>query len=247
MGPTTDALLRSAGVRPGMRCLDLGCGAGHVSRCLAGHVGTTGSVLGLDFDNVKLESARSSCAESGLGNVEFRSEDVTTWREQETFDVAYGRFILSHLVDRPAFVRVLCRTLRPGGILILEDIDFTGCFCYPPNAAYTRYCELYHEVIGRRGGDANAGLQLYTMCLDAGLADVKVQLVQPLHTGLPEKGLSLSTLVNIGDAVVAEGLASAEELESTIAALTAFTDDPRSLVGVPRIFQVWGRRPTVPQ
>lgn len=88
-----------------------------------------------------------------------------------------------------------------------------------------------------------AGAQLYALSLDAGLVDVRVQVVQPAHTGrCAEKGLSLSALANIADAVLAEGLATREELDTTIASLTELTDDLRSVVGLPRIFQVWGRK-----
>jgi hypothetical protein len=142
-----------------------------------------------------------------------------------------------------AFVGRLCEALRSPGILLLEDIDFTGAFCYPPNSAFARYCELYTQVISRRGGDANVGPQLYQLCLDAGLQDIQLQVVQPTHGGRgPEKGLTLSTLVNIADAAVVEGLATEEELQQTIAGLTALTEDDRSIVACPRIFQVRGHK-----
>ncbi len=141
----------------------------------------------------------------------------------------------------------MCAALRNEGVLVLEDIDFAGSFCHPPNRAFTRYCDLYCGVIARRGGDAMLGPRLPGLCVDAGLEGVQVRVVQPVHSGqAPEKALSLSTLVNIGDAVVAEGLATTAELEETVRELGAFTDDPRSLVGLPRIFQVWGRRPSAP-
>jgi SAM-dependent methyltransferase len=228
-----------------MTCLDLGCGAGHVSRRLASLVGPSGRVVGLDLDAVKLAKARAESAWAGLRNIEFRAADVTAWAESATYDIVYGRFILSHLADRPAFVARLYDGVRADGTLILEDTDFTGSFCYPPNPAYARYCELYSAVIGRRGGDANMGAQLYQLCLDAGLRGVHVQVVQPVHSGrAPEKGLALSTLVNIADAILAEGLATPEELQETVAALTTFTEDARSVIALPRVFQVWGQRPS---
>jgi ubiquinone/menaquinone biosynthesis C-methylase UbiE len=243
MGPMTDALVKSSGVAPGMTCLDIGCGAGHVSRCLAGYVGPSGHVVGLDFDAIKLATARDEAKRADCGNIEFRLADVTSWAEPATYDVVYGRFIVSHLADRAAFVGRLCEALRAPGILMLEDIDFTGAFCYPPNAAFARYCELYTQVISRRGGDANVGPQLYQLCLDAGLQDIQLQVVQPTHGGRgPEKGLTLSTLVNIADAAVVEGLATEEELQQTIAGLTALTEDDRSIVACPRIFQVRGHK-----
>jgi ubiquinone/menaquinone biosynthesis C-methylase UbiE len=248
MGPTTDALLAGSGISPGMTCLDIGCGAGHVSRVLAERVGPSGRVVGIDLDPVKLATARAEAERAGLGNLHYHAADVKTWSEPDSYDAVYGRFIVSHLADRQAFVRRLWEALRTPGTLMLEDIDFTGAFCYPPNAAFTRYCELYVQVIDRRGGDANVGARLYQLCLGAGFRDLHVQVVQPTHcgTGL-EKGLSLSTMINIADAVLAEGLAGEAEVRETIAGLTAFTDDPESIVACPRVFQVRGHKRTTEQ
>jgi hypothetical protein len=62
----------------------------------------------------------------------------------------------------------------------------------------------------------------------------------------PAKSLALSTLVNIADAVLAEELATSAEIDAALAALNRYTEDPRSLVSGPRIFQVWGRRAATP-
>ena len=243
MAPTTEALLRQVGVRDGMTCLDSGCGGGHVSLSLATLVGARGSVLGVDLDSVKLDAARVDCERAGWRNVEFRTADVTSWPSSPEFDLVYARFILSHLADRLSVIVRMRDALKPGGALVLEDVDFEGSFCHPPNPDYRRYCELYRAVVRRRGGDADLGPQLYGLCRDAGLEEVVTRVVQPAHSGRePEKRLALSTLVNIGDSVVAEGLATREELEATIAGLTAFTEDPRSVIGLPRVFQTWGRK-----
>lgn len=155
----------------------------------------------------------------------------------------FGRFILTHLADRAAVVQRMRDALVPRGVLVLEDIDFSGIFSYPRNAALDRYCELYRAVVRARGGDADLGPQLYALCLDAGLENVDVRAVQPTFAGrAPEKGLHLLTLANIVDAVVAEGLATASEVADLVTALTTFTDDPRALMGAPRIFQVCGLR-----
>ena len=241
MAPTTNALLDAAGVEAGMSCIDVGCGVGHVSRVLAARVGPRGHVVGVDFDPVKLDEARARSA--GLDNVEFRQADVTAWSESASYDVLYGRFIVSHLPGRAALVARFFESLRTPGLLILEDIDFTGAFCDPPSPAFARYCDLYTRLIDRRGGDANAGSTLYRMCLDAGVRDPNLRVVQPTHCACtPEKALSLSTLVNIGDAGVAEGLITRADLDRTIAELDAFTQDPRTTVACPRVFQVWGRK-----
>jgi SAM-dependent methyltransferase len=243
MGPTSTTLLDQIGVAQGAVCLDLGCGGGHVSRYLAELVGPTGRVLGLDFDEVKLAAARDECDPAVHGNVEFRVANVTQWTESQAYDLVYGRFILSHLSDRALIVRRCAAALRPRGALVLEDIDLAGAFCYPANDAFRRYCDWYCAVIQRRGGDALLGPQLMELCLDAGLEEVELRMIQPVHTGQASgKELTLSTLVNIAESVVAEGLASMGQVEDTVLQLGNFTADPRSIIGFPRIFQVWGRR-----
>ena len=243
VGPTTESFLDAVGVAAGMSCLDAGSGAGHVSRSLARRVGPGGRVVGLERDPIKLAAARAETEREGLGNVEYREADVTTWSEPEAYDLVYGRFIVSHLRDREAFVRRLWESLRAPGTVILEDIDFGGAFCYPADRAYARYCELYVQVIDRRGGDANVGPRLHELCRDAGFTEMSVQVVQPTYCGTcQEKELSLSTMVNIADAVIAGGLADAAEVRETIDGLTAFTADPGSVVACPRIFQVSGRK-----
>ena len=93
-GPFTSALLDSAGIKQGARCLDAGCGGGHVSRDLAARVGKTGSVVGSDLDEVVLELARSDVAGAGITNVEFRTGDATDL-DVSGFDVLVARFFFS--------------------------------------------------------------------------------------------------------------------------------------------------------
>src|SRR5262245_4677860 len=74
--PTTLALLARAGLRPGMSCLDAGCGGGDVTLDLARTVGPQGCVVGIDLDEIKLEAARAEAAAAGLSNLEFCVADV---------------------------------------------------------------------------------------------------------------------------------------------------------------------------
>ena len=80
------------------------------------------------------------------------------------------------------------------------------------------------------------------MLLDAGWRNVKVNVVQPTFAWGEGKQMAVLTLVNIADSILAEELATEAELQFAIEDLTRFTDDPRTLVSMPRVFQVWGRR-----
>jgi len=240
--PSTFQLLKRAGVGGGMVCLDMGCGGGDVTLGMARLVGPAGRVVGIDMDAVKLEAARQEAARQNLANVAFQQGNIYEWDEERTYDRIYVRFLLTHLPDRETALIALRRALRSGGVLIVEDIDFAGSFCYPRCAAYERYVALYRQVVERRGGDPDIGPKLHGLLVRAGLQPVHMALVHPFHIDQEEKTVSLSTLLNITDAVLSEGLAEAAEMEQAIEQLRAFTDDPTTIVSLPRVFQAWGRR-----
>lgn len=71
---------------------------------------------------------------------------------------------------------------------------------------------------------------------------MKVSVVQPVFASGEGKQIALLTLINIADSLLDEKLATEAELQSAIDDLTRFTDDPRTLASLPRVFQLWGRR-----
>jgi ubiquinone/menaquinone biosynthesis C-methylase UbiE len=77
-----DALFDRVGIREGARCVDVGCGGGHVSRELARRVGASGSVVGIDLDAALLELASAHVSAAGITNIEF---DVATRRSSRAW------------------------------------------------------------------------------------------------------------------------------------------------------------------
>src|SRR6185369_12151817 len=186
----TFQLLKRTGFHTGMTCLDLGCGGGDVTRGIARLVGPSGHVLGIDMDQVKLEGARQEAVRQNLENVEFQAANIYDWCAEAAYDRIYARFLLTHLPDCPTALSIMRRALRPGGVLVVEDIDFTGSFCYPACAAYQRYLDLYREVVRRRRGDADIGPKLHSLLTAAGLQGVNMSLAQPFHVDQEEKILA---------------------------------------------------------
>jgi len=241
MWPTTEALFSRVGIDRAARCLDLGCGGGDVSVALAA-LAPDGFVVGSDVDETKLELARSEAASAGLRNVEYRVEDVMEpATDDEIFDVVYVRFLLTHLPDPAKALRNISARLAPAGVLIVEDIDFTGNFCHPHSAAFWRYVELYTKAVQARGCDPNIGPRLPALLLDEGLHDVGVNVVQPAGLSGEVKLLCPLTLEAIADAVLAADLVSVDELNQTVDDLYAFANEQSTLLSVPRIVQSWGR------
>jgi SAM-dependent methyltransferase len=159
------------------------------------------------------------------------------------FDVVYARFLLTHLDDPFRAVGAFYRYVRPGGLVIVEDIDFNGYFTYPESKAFQRYKELYCALVRRRGGDPNIGPRLPFLLTDGGFEKVDMTLVQPIATKGKVKLLNAITLENIADAIMQDGLASRHEIDTLVQDLYRFADNPRTVAGVPRIIQAWGHRP----
>jgi SAM-dependent methyltransferase len=243
MWPTTRELLARIRVAEDARCLDVGCGGGDVTIPLARLV-PRGHVVGTDVDDVKLELARAEALPAGVENVEFRHEDVTEPpRRAEWFDLIYARFLLTHLPDPAEVMARLVARLRPGGVLVVEDIDCSGHFCHPASAAFRRYVELYATAARARGGDPDIGPKLPSLLARAGLDELGMHVVQPAGFQGDATIIAPITLQAIGDAVVDAGLATTQELTQLHGELSAYARTPGTVMSLPRVVQAWGRRP----
>ena len=90
--PLTRRLLIEAGIRPGMRVLDVGSGAGHVAFLAAELVGDAGEVVGVDRSQVALASARAGATAQRVRNVSFQAGDPIEMTFEQSFDAVIGRY-----------------------------------------------------------------------------------------------------------------------------------------------------------
>ncbi len=239
--PGTNALLDRVGIPSGARCLDVGCGGGHVTRELARRAGEDGFATGIDLDATVLELARLDADAAGVGNVEFLRREAGEL-EPASYDVVYARCLLSHVESPAGVVDAMAAALAPGGVAIVEDVDFRGYFCEPPLAAHDRYVDLYRETVRRRGGNADLGPALPGLLDGAGLERIEVMVSQACAVTGDPKLIPPLTLERIAAAVVCEAVASAGEVEAAVRALYAHAEDPTTVMGMPRLVQSWGWR-----
>jgi SAM-dependent methyltransferase len=243
MRPSTLAFLERAGLRQGMTCLDAGCGGGDVAIDLARLVSPRGRVVGIDLDAVKLDLARSEAAAAGLANVAFHHGDITASDgEAPRFDLAYARFLLTHLREPERAVARMRDLLVPGGLLVIEDIHLSGSFIHPPSAAFAAYLDLYRRTARLRGADPEIGPRLPGMLEAAGIASVAMHVVQPAGLRGEVKLIGAVTMAAIADAVLAADLATRERIEAIVAELHRLGRDETTVMSIPRIVQVWGRK-----
>ena len=186
--------------------------------------------------------AREDVKAAKATNVEFQQRDACACLWHDEFDVAYARFLVSHLKEPENCLAAVVEACLPEGTIVIEDTDFAGSFCYPACAAYERYKELYQELVERRGGDSNIGPRLPAMLRQAGIQDVEVNVIQPAHLHGEGKLMAPLTMARISDALNAEGLVTEHEAPQILTELNAVAADSDTLISLPRIFQVWGKR-----
>lgn len=243
MRPGTLSLIERAGITTGQRCLDVGCGGGEVSLDLAAAVGPTGSVVGIDIDPVKVELARTDAEEAGVGNVEFRTGDLNAGLGEEEYDVVYARFVLWTLPDPARGIRPLLTALKPGGRLVVEDIDFAGSACSPDSEDFERYLEVFIKTAERMRLDLNFGRHVPTLLLGAGLEQVQPSVVHPAGLEGEVKVLHPLSLENVRAMVVFHQVATEEEVDRLVDVLYAMASDPTTFM-LCRVVQAWGLKPS---
>lgn len=178
----TEHALRLAGLRPGMRVLDIGSGPGDVSFVAARLVGPTGTVLGVDAAPAMVELASARAAEKGLSTVHFMQSAVDAIALDEPVDAVVGRLILMHLPDPAATLRHLVSFVRPGGTIAFSENDITATRTIPDIPLFGRTVAAIVRAFETLGLSAQFGATLHTVFADAGLGTPKLIHYAPVGT-----------------------------------------------------------------
>ena len=133
--------------------------------------------------------------------------------------------------------------LRPGGMLVLEDVDFRGHFCHPPNEAFDAYVRLYRDAGRRKGADPDIGPRLPGLLMASGFESIELDVALPTFLKGPGKEIAVLTLRAIRKELLAGQLIGEENLDRLLNELDQFTRQYESILSMPRIIRVLGVRP----
>jgi len=114
-------ILKEAGIKPGLRVLDYGCGPGSYIMTLAELLGTTGRIYALDIHPLAVQAVQGIARKHNLTNVETILSDCDTGLPDASIDAVLLYDTLHTLDDPITVLKELHRVLKPGAILSLSD------------------------------------------------------------------------------------------------------------------------------
>jgi SAM-dependent methyltransferase len=188
--PAGRRLLAEIGDGQGARALDVGCGALGWLRLLSEWVGADGQVVGTDIQKEMLAAARQFVTAEGLGNVTLVNDDMfASELEPSSFDLVHGRALIFPLGRGPEQMATHLRLVRPGGTVVLEEVDAASLHHLPRAPAFDQLKPLVIEAFRKAGGDPDAAATQLKLFRSAGIEPnvrAEIQALPPGHPTLQE-------------------------------------------------------------
>jgi ubiquinone/menaquinone biosynthesis C-methylase UbiE len=251
--PFTRRLLARAGVKPGMRVLDVGCGPGDVCFLISELVGAGGSVVGVERDEDALATARARAATSDITNVEFVPGD---FRHVELdggpFDALVGRLVLMYQPDPAAAVSAGANHVRPGGAVVFAEMSMQigagapELISWPQTDTAQQVSRWAYGAFGSLGTQPNMGLRLPETFAHAGLLPGdELDTHVAIATGEEAVEAYVDLIRSLLPAIIAGGVASEQEVEiDTLADRLRADSGPAGRIGCwPMVVGAYATKP----
>jgi 2-polyprenyl-3-methyl-5-hydroxy-6-metoxy-1,4-benzoquinol methylase len=176
IGPFTRQLFEQAGITQGMRVLDVGCGSGDVAFLVANLVGLSGEVVGVDREPKAVNWASARAHSQGMTNVKFIEGDPAEMESDRQFDAIVGRLVLMYYPDPVDAIRKLIRHVRPGGLVVFQEVDLANARSLPVAPLFERSLNWIKQTLSASGARIYLGLDLYPVFLAAGLSGPSMRM-----------------------------------------------------------------------
>lgn len=206
-------LLQSTGVKPGWTCLEVGAGAGSIALWMGRVVGATGRVVAIDTNTSHIRHL------TGPQYTLMQCDIVNASLECE-FDLVHCRYVLIHNRHPESLLKKCCSLLKPGGLLIVEEPDFTSAKALNTgnDISHRRVSNAICRMFEQRGLNPAYGLALPRQTAAEGLAIQSVEARLHLDRGGgPLARMMAASTKALRDKYIATGEASPEDVDMYIA------------------------------
>ena len=208
----TENLLRDAGIRPGMKVLDIGCGLGEVSFLVADIVTDTGEVVAVDINPQAIAKAQADPRKRP--NIRFIQSDLSALPLlTEQFDAVVGRRVLMYLADPVQVMAQIAKLVKPAGLFVFQENDSTlgrqGTIAMP---LHDKVVNWMWKTVEGEGADIRMGFNLSRKMQRAGIA-VDCVRAEPVIQGQGGHNTLAFIVRAILHRILEQGVASEEEID----------------------------------
>lgn len=167
---------RWAGIKPGMRVADLGCGSGKTTSVLHHLTQPGGSALGVDISKKRIDCARENYRGKGIDFTE--GNILQPMDHLGTFDFIWVRFVLEYyLANSFDIVKNISKMLKPGGILCLIDLDNNCLNHHDLSERLKKTITATIDALQKKANfDPYVGKKLYSFLYDLNYRDIDVDI-----------------------------------------------------------------------
>ena len=171
-----ESAIQMMNLKGGERILDIGSGLGQFTRAMARAAGRT--VVGVERSNEQITEARALAVQERQADLlDLRQGSATSLPlrkdEWDHFDVVHTRFLLEHVPDPLAVVRMMVEAARPGGRIILQDDDHDVLRIYPEPQGFYELWAAYQKTYEEVGNDPQIGRRLVQLLEQSGATPVR--------------------------------------------------------------------------
>ena len=173
-GTLVDLLHGDTAYPSGCHVLEAGCGVGAQTVTLA-RQSPQARFTSIDISAASLVQARQQAKAAGLGNVSFRQADIFALPfGPASFDHVFVCFVLEHLAQPIAALKLLKALIKPGGGITVIEGDHGSAYFHPASAAADAAIQCQVNLQRAAGGNALLGRQVYPLLVRAGFSAVRV-------------------------------------------------------------------------
>jgi len=235
-GKTSKDFLIKAGLTPGMRVLEVGCGTGNMTKWIAKQIGDSGHLTAVDISQEQIQIAKENCSE--LNNVSFITSSLFDLQQEKSFDLIYSRFLIMHLQNPLEGLHHLKQLLKPNGILVSEEATNSITACYPKSPVFNKYREMVMSLFQKNNIDYDIGEKLYSYFQKLQLQDIHVNFVQPIYKK-NQKNMMVLLMNSLKHRYIELNITTEFEIQTLINDLSTFIKNDQYLVSFARTTQIF--------
>ena len=229
-------------LKQGQKVAIFGCGTGEGIDYIHQKIGNEGQILCIDLSPEQIEVAKENLAKKSIHNVEYKIGDIGDIKGNESYDLAYCRFVLIHVDNPRKAIENMLSFVKSGGYIACDEFSVNWKYCYPEFDAYEKMREISLRANQHFKRDNRYGEKLYHEMLNFDVDPIEFQCNVPIFNTARKKDLMIKSWEAISNHSDIKKIATDEEFKMIIAELKSYRNDTSIYQSSGAMFQYIGRK-----